>query len=235
MQPILTNLFSDACFRTGANPFNYQLCWNAGAHGTRRVLTKMRQCGADWFFSLEALSDALATGRNQIFLGCGKGHSQVNRDYINALLSKSGPLLQTHVLSMTNHYLELRNGAFIYFIDPDSCCAALHGNVYVSEYAWADSPKNVIALAKGLSMHARYHATYYTTPSRNPEAWREYQKLLTSNNTASLIFTAEDAAASDVPLFNDDWLEQMKKELSEEDWKMTFMCEWPQSDKELGA
>ena len=235
MKPTLINLFSDACFRTGATPFNYQFCWNADVRGTRRVLTKMRQCGADWFFSLEALSDALATGRNQIFLGCGDGYSQVNRDYINALLMKAEPQLQIHVLRMTDHYLELTNGAFIYFIDPDSHCAALHGNVYVSEYAWADSPKNVIALAKGLSMHARYHATYYTTPSHNPEAWREYQKLLTSDNTASLIFTAEDAATSDATLFDDDWLEQMKKELSAEDWKMTFMCEWPQADKELGA
>lgn len=235
MKPTLINLLSDACFRTGATPFNYQFCWNADARGTRRVLTKMRQCGADWFFSLEALSDALATGRNQIFLGCGDGHSQVNRAYLNALLMKAQPQLQIHVLRMTDHYLELTNGAFIYFIDPDSHCAALNGNVYVSEYAWADSPKNVIALAKSLSMHARHHATYYTTPSRNPEAWREYLKLLTCDNTASLIFTAEDAAASNAPLFDDDWLEQMKKELSAEDWKMTFMCEWPQADKELGA
>jgi uncharacterized protein YjcR len=30
-------------------------------------------------------------------------------------------------------------------------------------------------------------------------------------------------------------LEQMKKELSAEDWKMMFMCEWPQADKEPEA
>jgi hypothetical protein len=235
MKPTLINLFSDACFYSRATPFNYQMSWNAGARGTRRVLTKMRQCGADWFFSLEALSDALTTGRNQIFLGCGDDHSQVNRTYINALLLNAGPQLQIHVLRMTDHYLELSNGAFIYFIDPDSHCAALYGNVYVSEYAWADSPKNVIALARALSMNARYHTTYYTTPSHNPEAWREYKKLLASNNTASLIFTAEDAAASGAPLFDDDWLGQMKKETSAKNWKMLFMCEWPQADKELGA
>lgn len=241
MQSTLINPFSDACFYSRATPFNYQMNWNAGARGTRRVLTKMRQCGADWFFSLEALSDALTTGRNQIFLGCGDGQSQINRTYLNALLSEARPQLQIHVLRLTDHYLELSNGAFIYFINPDSCCAALHGNVYVSEYAWADSPKNMIALAKSLSMHARYHATYYTTPSPSPEAWREYKKLISRNSTTSMTFTADDAAASGATLatgaalFDDEWLNDMKKELSAVDWKMLFMCEWPQADKEQAA
>ena len=111
----------------------------------------------------------------------------------------------------------------------------------MSEYAWADSPKNMIALAKSLSMHARYHATYYTTPSPSPEAWREYKKLIARNSTTSMIFTADDAAASGATLatgaalFDDEWLNDMKKELSAEDWKMLFMCEWPQADKEQAA
>ncbi|MCV2511844.1 terminase family protein [Leclercia pneumoniae] len=232
MQPTLINLLSAARFKTGAHPFSYQKNWISAARGSVRVLTKMRQCGADWFFSLEALSDALATGRNQIFLGCGSAHSQVNRVYIDALLNQAVPQLQKHVASMTDYCLVLTNGAHIYFIDPESHCAALHGNVYVSEYAWADSPKNIIALAKGLSMHARYHATYYTTPSPSPEAWREYKKLTARNTTTSMTFTADDAAASGAALFDDEWLNSMKKEFSAEDWKMLFMCQWPQADKE---
>ncbi|HAK7559729.1 TPA: terminase family protein, partial [Salmonella enterica] len=138
-------------------------------------------------------------------------------------------------------HLELPNGAVIYFIGPKSLAAALHGNVYVSEYAWADSPRNMIALAKSLSMHARYHATYYTTPSPNPEAWQEYKKLIALNSTTCMTFTADDAAASGATLatgdalFDDEWLNDMKKELSAEDWKMLFMCEWPQADKEQAA
>lgn len=235
MQPTLINIFSATCFKTGTAPFNYQMSWNADARGRRRVLTKMRQCGADWFFSLEALSDALATGRNQIFLGCSDDQSQVNRAYISALLDHAGPQLQNHVSRMTDFCLQLTNGAHIYFIDPDSHCAALHGNVYASEYAWADSPKNMIALAKGLSMHARYHATYYTTPSSNPEAWQEYKKLIASNIATSMIFTAEDAATSGATFFDDEWLNTMKSELSAADWRMLFMCEWPQFDKEQVA
>ncbi|EAC0543336.1 terminase family protein [Salmonella enterica] len=229
------NSFSETCFKTGAIPFNYQMGWAASTHRRNRVLTKMRQCGADWFFSLEALSDALATGRNQIFLGCGDGHSQTNRAYISALLSHARPALQNYVSRMTDFCLELTNGAHIYFIDPDSHCAAIHGNVYASEYAWADSPKNMIALAKGLSMHARYHATYYTTPSPSPEAWQEYKKLIASNIATSMIFTAEDAATSGATFFDDEWLNTMKGELSAADWRMLFMCEWLQFDKEQMA
>ena len=228
MTPTLINLFSDACFTTGATPFNYQLSWNLGARSRCRVLTKMRQCGADWFFSLEALSDALATGRNQIFLGCGKGHSQINRVYIQTLLVQAGPELQNRVSRMTDYCLELTNGAHIYFIDPDSLCAALSGNTYVSEFAWAESPKSIIMLAKSLAMHDSHHVTYYTSPSRNPEAWQEFQKLITRDTTACMAFTADDAVASGAALFDDEWLEEMKKTLPAEVWKMTFMCEWPQ-------
>ncbi|ECE6900434.1 terminase-like family protein [Salmonella enterica subsp. diarizonae] len=232
MTPTFINAFSETCFKTGAAPFNYQMGWTAGIRRRNRVLTKMRQCGADWFFSLEALSDALATGRNQIFLGCGDDQSQINRAYINALLNRAGPQLQNRVSCMTESCLELTNGAHIYFIDPNSLCAALHGNVYASEYAWADSPKNMILLAKSLSMHARYHATYYTTPSPSPEAWQEYKKLIARNSTTNMIFTAEDAAMSGATFFDDKWLNTMKSELSAADWRMLFMCEWPQADKE---
>ena len=235
MQPTLINLFSSTCFKTGAEPFNYQMSWNLGARSRQRVLTKMRQCGADWFFSLEALSDALATGRNQIFLGCSDRQSLADKNYITAFLNTGGPELQSHVSHMTDGGLKLTNGAHIYFISPESLCAGLSGNVYVSEYAWADSPRNMIAIAKGLSMHKRYHATYYSTPSPNPEAWREYKKLIASNSTTSMLFTADDAASSGAALFDDEWLNDMKKEYSAEAWKMLFMCEWPQAAQELQA
>ncbi|MEI9718301.1 hypothetical protein V5043_06955 [Enterobacter kobei] len=76
---------------------------------------------------------------------------------------------------------------------------------------------------------------------RNPKAWQEYQKLIVSNSTTSMTFTADDAAASGATLatgaalFDDEWLNYMKKELSAEDWRMLFMCEWPQADKEQAA
>lgn len=235
MKPTPVNLFSTADFHTGAAPFDYQMGWNAAARGRRRVLTKMRQCGADWFFSLEALSDALVTGRNQIFLGCNEDQSQVNRININAFIERAGPQLTNHVVRMTDYHLELTNGAFIYFIDPESPCGGLNGNVYASEYAWADSPKNMIAIARGVSMHARHHATYYTTPSRSLEAWREYKKLIAGDDTLTMFFTADDAKASGATLVDDTWLNDMKRGLSMQDWKMLFMCEWPQSDQELQA
>ena len=235
MNPNFINSFAETCFKTGATPFNYQMGWNAGVHHRNRVLTKMRQCGADWFFSLEALSDALTTGRNQIFLGCSENYSSTNHAYITALLNQAGPELQKHVSSMSDYCLKLTNGAHIYFVAPESHCAALHGNVYASEYAWADAPKSMIALAKSLSMHSRYHRTFYTTPSPISEAWTEHKKLIASNATCCMIFTADDAAASGSVFFDDEWLNDMKKEHSAEQWQMLFMCEWPQAAQELQA
>lgn len=69
----------------------------------------------------------------------------------------------------------------------------------------------MIALAKSMSMHARYHATYYTTPSPSLEAWQEYKKLIARNSTTIMTFTADDAAATGAELFDDEWLNDMKK------------------------
>ncbi|MCX9038809.1 terminase family protein [Citrobacter portucalensis] len=231
MTPFPLNSFSEVCCKAGARPFNYQMGWH-GVSSRCRVLTKMRQCGADWYFSLEALADALVTGRNQIFLGCGNGHSLVNKAYINAFINQGEPPLQNCVLQATDHWLELVNGAHIHFIDPDSLCAGLSGNVYVSEYAWANSPKNVIAIAKGLSMHNRHHATYYTTPSDNPEALREHKKLIAGRSAVHLTLTPEDLRASDETLFSEERLNELKQEISAEGWKMLFMCEWPGPSRE---
>ncbi|EFH5561525.1 hypothetical protein GPH17_12400 [Escherichia coli] len=155
--------------------------------------------------------------------------------YVSAFLSQATAYTRPGKIKSGKTYLEFPNGAVIYFIDLKCHATALSGNVYVSEYAWAESPRNMIALAKGISMHARHHATYYTTPSPDPEAWQAYKKLIALNNTTSMMFTADDAAASGVMLFADNWLNDMKKELSAEEWKMLFMCEWPQADKEQTA
>nr|WP_252322155.1 tail fiber protein [Escherichia coli] len=67
------------------------------------------------------------------------------------------------------------------------------------------------------------------------------QSALRNTIGTCMTFTADDAAASGATLatgaalFDDEWLNDMKKELSPEDWKMLFMCEWPQADKEQAA
>jgi len=230
-----TQLDAATCSRFGARPFDYQLQWNTGARTKNRVLTKMRQPGADWFFALEALNDALVTGRNQIFLGTSADYAMNAKAYMTAFVDHAAPRVKHDEIVVHKHHLELANGAAIHFIGPKSPAASLHGNVYASEFAWAESPKDLIAIAKRLSMHSRYHSTFYTTPSHNPEAWRTYQSLTASKQTTSMLFTAEDARQSGASLFADDWLETMQRELTAEEWQMLFMCEWPQADKELAA
>ncbi|MFP0172398.1 terminase large subunit domain-containing protein [Escherichia sp. AP1243] len=233
MPPIPTNLMTIAGLPVDSSFFAYQYEWNTGPKSRNRILTKMRQAGADFFFSYEALNDALHTGRNQIFLCCNTASAQVIKAYVSAFLSQPAAYTHTGKIKSGKSHLELPNGAVIYFTDLRSLSAALSGNVYVSEYAWAESPRNMITLAKGISMHAHHYATYYTTPSPNPEAWQEYKKLSRNKSVTSMVFTADDAAASGAMLFTDNWLNDMKKELSSEDWKMLFMCEWPLANEEL--
>jgi len=224
-------------FNIETRPFPYQQIWNiphlwnAQQQGKTRHLTKMRQCGADWFFSLEALIDAVVTGRNQIFLGCSPSSAMIAKNYMQYFLNTS----ELHKkLSPTQPYpnqIALANGAIIYFIGPQSLSADLHGNVYVSEYAWAKSPKNLITIAESLSMHARYHTTFYTTPSKNPEAWQAYQSVI-SAKPSIMTFTANDARNSGVSLFDDNWLSEMEKFRTPDEWRMLFMCEWPMEGRQ---
>ncbi|MCH4584140.1 terminase family protein, partial [Achromobacter xylosoxidans] len=48
--------------------FGYQKVWYRNADQRTRMILKSRQIGATWYFAREALLDAIATGRNQIFL-----------------------------------------------------------------------------------------------------------------------------------------------------------------------
>ena len=235
MKPAQITPDSDVCFYSEMEPFKFQTQWNAQASDSVRVLTKMRQCGADWFFSLEALADAIATGRNQVFIGCAPDQSMANKAYINSILNAAGQPLKKHVLRTAPHYVELCNGAHIYFIDAECHCAGLSGNVYASEYAWSDTPDSMIKLAKSIAMHKRHHATYYTTPSENPAAFMAYQSLIGDNSATHITFTADDARQSQSSLFSESWLDVMKRDLTAESWKMLFMCEWPQAQTEKAA
>ncbi|WFQ80032.1 hypothetical protein PXH59_02250 [Xenorhabdus sp. SF857] len=48
--------------------FVWQARWKANQHHRNRFLHKARQVGADYYFVLEALSDACRTGRNKFFM-----------------------------------------------------------------------------------------------------------------------------------------------------------------------
>lgn len=128
-----TNLMTTASLPVDRPFFAYQHEWNSGARSRNRVLTKMRQAGADFFFAYEALNDALHTGRNQIFLGCNPASALTVKTYMSAFLSEAAAWTHLGKIKSGKALLELPNGAVIYFIGPESLAAALHGNVYVSE------------------------------------------------------------------------------------------------------
>lgn len=232
MRPTRINFTTPHIFPVGTLLFAHQHEWNSRADSNSRVLTKMRQAGADFFFAYEALIDALHTGRNQIFLCCDPETAQAVKSYVSYFLCEAATYQCLGKIKSGEWLLELPNGAVIYFTEPKSHFAGLHGNVYVSEYAWTDSPRTTIMIAQGLSMNKRYHATYYTTPSPNLEAWQEYKKLISDNYTVSMTFNVDNAAAYQNPQINGKWIKSMQSILSVEEWKMLFMCEWPHASKE---
>ncbi|SPX16884.1 Terminase, ATPase subunit [Escherichia coli] len=89
-----TNLMTTASLPVDRPFFAYQHEWNSGARSRNRVLTKMHQAGADFFFAYEALNDALHTGRNQIFLGCTPA-SRPDSQNLYVSLYRSGRNLDT--------------------------------------------------------------------------------------------------------------------------------------------
>ncbi|REC90888.1 terminase large subunit domain-containing protein [Pantoea ananatis] len=235
MQPTPLTLSSDACFYSGAKPFEYQLSWNAEAQGSCRVLTKIRQAGADWFFSLEALADAITSGRNQIFIGCSKGASLNNKNFITSFMNSAGSTLKKNIARVAPRYIELTNGATLWFIDPESYVAGISGNVYVSEYAWADDPVCLVKFAESLSTHKRHHATYFTTASPSVPAYETFKSLTSSAETQQFKLTVDDPRLAESPLITENWINYMKSNCSFDVWRMLFMCEWPQAKKEQAA
>ena len=69
--------------------FGYQQQWfQAGQQYRIRNILKSRQIGATYYFALEALIDALQTGRNQIFLSASKKQAMQFRSIFVILPAK---------------------------------------------------------------------------------------------------------------------------------------------------
>ncbi|HEY1843660.1 MAG TPA: terminase family protein [Buttiauxella sp.] len=197
--------------------FEYQRRWFISQSRTRHI-TKTRQCGADWYFSLEALIDAIETGRNQYFLAPAADYAVAqNRQrivYFSALAGVEIP--------QDGSSIQLANGAEIGFMGEYDHFAAKHGNVYVSEYAWAEKPANLFKVAKGLAAQVKYRFTAYTTPSQSDEAYRLWATEKPENQQR---LSAQDAHAQESIILD---LPALKSQYPAEDFDMLFSAVWPQ-------
>lgn len=210
-----------ALLNTMATP--YQRRWYAaGLVHRRRSYTKHRQAGADMFFALEGLIDAMETGRNQhYFAPLLKYSLALSRKHISHFAAKVGIYITQDDSNIT-----LTNGAEIAFHGGlGLSLAALHGNVYLSEYAWANHPYALYLNAKGVSCNARYRLTLFTSVSPNTEAFEVWKRSQAKG--FSQVHTINDSVEQG-GIWDTLDVESFKRESSVEEFRQQYLCEWPQ-------
>ncbi|HFS6713284.1 terminase large subunit domain-containing protein [Proteus mirabilis] len=151
---ITVELLNDICEKYSRALFEWQKNWKNNQFHRNRILHKGRQVGADWYFSLEALHDAMLTGRNKLFLGemseCALGYFC---GHLNIKHNEEG-------------FFELSNGAQISFIrELETTFSGRFGDVYISEWAWLESPKEWVDIALNITLHDRWRRTFYSSRS----------------------------------------------------------------------
>lgn len=210
-----------ALFSNMATP--YQRRWfEAGRVHRVRSYTKHRQVGADWFFALEGLIDALETGRNQhYFAGTRRQSLAYSRRYICHFSAQVG----IHIAPDAND-ITFANGATITFNGSRGLfLSGKCGNVYLSEYAWVDHPVALFQVAQGVSMHKRHRLTLYTSVSPNPEGFAVWQR--SQSLGFSQVHPLEDSAQHG-GMWDAQRIDEIKRECSPEEFRQLYMCEWPQ-------
>ncbi|GHU17782.1 oxidoreductase [Betaproteobacteria bacterium] len=223
--------------------FEYQKRWfHAGETERIRNILKSRQIGATWYFAREALVDALATGRNQIFLSASKAQAHVFRQYIVQFAHDACGV------ELRGDPMVLPNGATLYFLGTNIRTAqSYHGNLYMDEYFWICKFQEFRKVASGMAMHTNWRQTYFSTPSAmSHEAYPFWTGALfnkgrkkeerveidishgalspglpTADGQWKQIVTVEDAVAGGCNLFD---LEQLKREYSPDEYGNLLMC-----------
>lgn len=140
--------------------FDYQKVWLRNGHQRTRVILKSRQIGATWYFAREALADAIATGRNQIFLSASKSQAHVFKQYIIQFAKEAAGI------ELTGDPIVLPNGAHMYFLGTNARTAqGYHGNFYFDEFFWTHNFQELNKVASGMALHKQWRKTYFSTPS----------------------------------------------------------------------
>ena len=211
-------------------------------HQRTRNILKSRQIGATYYFSGEALEDAILTGDNQIFLSASRAQAEVFRSYIIAIA-------QAFLgIELTGNPIILSNGAELRFLSTNSKTAqSYHGHVYVDEYFWIPKFDELNKLASAMATHKNWRKTYFSTPSAKThqaytfwtgDQWRQGRDTraniefptfddyrdggrLCPDKQWRYVVTIEDAAAGGCELFD---IDELRDEYSKDDFDNLFMC-----------
>ncbi|KFI13306.1 terminase [Vibrio sp. B183] len=222
--------------------FAYQHVMRNNIKQRIRNILKSRQIGATYYFSGEALEDAILTGDNQIFLSASRAQAEVFRSYIIAIAKEFLDI------ELTGNPIILSNGAELRFLSTNSKTAqSYHGHVYVDEYFWIPKFDELNKLASAMATHKKWRKTYFSTPSSKMhqaypfwtgDQWRkgrdsrakiefptfeEYRNggVLCPDKQWRYVVTIEDAAAGGCDLFD---IEELQDEYSKDDFDNLFMC-----------
>ncbi|PML00678.1 terminase, partial [Vibrio lentus] len=222
--------------------FEYQHTMRNNLHQRTRNILKSRQIGATYYFSGEALEDAILTGDNQIFLSASRAQAEVFRSYIIAIGE------EFLGVELTGNPIILSNGAELRFLSTNSKTAqSYHGHVYVDEYFWIPKFDELNKLASAMATHKNWRKTYFSTPSAKThqaytfwtgDQWRRGRDTRTNIEFPTFdeyrdggrvcpdkqwryIVTIEDAAAGGCELFD---IDELRDEYSKDDFDNLFMC-----------
>ncbi|CDH26290.1 terminase large subunit domain-containing protein [Xenorhabdus bovienii] len=203
--------------------FVWQKRWKANQYHRNRFLHKRRQAGADYYFVLEALSDACRTGRNKIFIS--------DKDWLQNFVynvAQYFPEQQTYLTENAEdiRLLTLSNGAEIRFLHENSCPVSISGDVYVSEWAYSDDPIKLISLALGISLNTKWRRTFYSSRDSGDNGKAAYKEFFTRN-----CVKGESAFFDTVTLFDDveNRLdeERIRNMWSPQAFEELFLCRLP--------
>lgn len=225
-----------------ASLFKYQLVMRENLKQRIRNILKSRQIGATYYFSGEALEDAILTGDNQIFLSASRAQAEVFRSYIVSIAK------EFLGVELTGNPIILSNGAELRFLSTNSKTAqSYHGHVYVDEYFWIPKFDELNKLASAMATHKKWRKTYFSTPSAKThqaypfwtgDSWKkgkesrekldfptfdEYRNggRLCPDRQWRYVVTIEDAANGGCSLFD---IDELRDEYSEDDFNNLFMC-----------
>lgn len=232
--------------------FDYQKEWyRAGQKHDIRNILKSRQIGATYYFAREAFLDAIETGRNQIFLSASKAQAHVFKKYIvNYARSVAD-------LEITGDPIILPNQAELHFLGTNARTAQSYtGNLYFDEYFWTHNFTELQKVASGMSLHARWRETYFSTPSSvshqafpfwsgdhfNKGRSKKDRAVFDTSHSAlkggalggdgmwRQIVTIEDALEGGCDLFN---LDKLRLKYNEADYNNLLMCEFVDDNTSL--
>lgn len=231
--------------------FGYQETWRDSSNLRTRMILKSRQIGATYYFSFEALLDAIETGRNQIFLSASRAQALQFRSYIVSFAKLVGVDLTGDPMMITSELVgEEQPAAELHFLGTNYRTAqGRHGNFYFDEFFWVHGFEELNKVASGMAMHKKWRKTYFSTPStvaheaypywtgeRHNRRRKKGNRIEIDVSHAALkdgrlcedgiwrhIVTIEDAERGGCDLFD---IEELRLEYAPDEFANLLMCEF---------